>query len=162
QGAFCQPQLYDDDQGAEPARKRRTARNAVPALRDAGVPVPFSLAAEFGRILGQSVRPAPCNVGLFPAAPARISGHDQRRPAVLSRLAPFGTPGSPARRSRNSRLGTLLQVLREERGCVGPQFLCRGFAIARPIVGEKGVASVFVDLGRHVLTGRLPPLFQLG
>src|SRR5437763_15015687 len=87
QGPVRQPQLHDRDQGAEPARKRRSAGDAVPALRDAGIPMPLPLAARLGGVLGQSLRAAPRNVGLLPATPPRLSGHGQGRPAVLKDLS---------------------------------------------------------------------------
>ena len=49
-------------------------------------PVPLSLATQFGRVLGQPLRPAPRAMGLLPASPARLPGHDRRRPAILTPL----------------------------------------------------------------------------
>src|ERR1043166_2837667 len=44
---------------------------------------------------------------------------------------------------------------------VAPQFLRRGFAIARPVIGEEGVTGMLVDLGRDVLAGGLSPFLEL-
>src|SRR4029453_2395017 len=64
-------------------RKRRAAGDALPAHRDAGVPVPLQVAEEFSGVLGQSLRPAPRNVRLLPAPPLRPSRDGGRRQALL-------------------------------------------------------------------------------
>src|ERR1700732_3115940 len=48
-----------------------------------------------------------------------------------------------------------LQMLVEERHGVLPQLRRGTLAIARPVIGEEGVARVLVDLDRHVLAGAL-------
>src|SRR5947209_2573731 len=65
---------------------------------------------------------------------------------------------------RGERAGVrgLLQVLAEIGLDVAPQFLRRRFAVARPVIGEKGVSGVLVDLCRDILPGRLGALLELG
>src|SRR5262249_16390121 len=70
--------------------------------------------------------------------------------------APFPQCGKEALKGR-----LLLQVVGEEGLDMTPQFLRRGLAIARPVIGEKGVAGVLVDLCRDILAGGLGALFQL-
>ena len=82
-----QPELHHRDKGPEQTRKRRPPADAVPPLRDPGIPMPLPLAAEFGRVLGQSLRPAPRDVGLLPPAPPRLPRHGEGRPPVLPGLA---------------------------------------------------------------------------
>ena len=55
------------------------------------------------------------------------------------------------------RIRSAFQVLVEERDGIRPQLGRRRFAIARPVIGEKGVPGVFVDFDRDVLAGTLPP-----
>jgi alpha-ketoglutarate-dependent taurine dioxygenase len=55
----------------------------VSSLRDAGVHMPVPLAAEFGRVLGQSRHSASRLVRLFPASPLRPASHGPGRQAVL-------------------------------------------------------------------------------
>ena len=69
--------------GLKQARERRAARDALPPLRDAGVPVPLRLAPQLDRLLGQPLGPASCDVGLLPAQAAGLSRHRQGRQAVL-------------------------------------------------------------------------------
>jgi hypothetical protein len=42
----------------------------------------------------------------------------------------------------------LFQVLGEERDDVVPQLVSRTLAVARPVIGQKGMAGTIVDLGR--------------
>ena len=77
------------------------------------VPMPLPLAGELDRLLGQSLRPAPCDVGLLAAHPLRQPGHGQGRPAGLSSgrgelagaIAPIPASAAawPARRSAGAR-----------------------------------------------------------
>src|SRR6266704_1147551 len=69
---------------------------------------------------------------------------------------------STAERWRGLSSGSLLQMLAEKRLDVVPQLIGRAFAIARPVIGNEGVAGALVDLGGHVLAGRLAALLQLG
>src|SRR5262249_41625605 len=56
-----------------------------------GIPGPVPLAAPFGRLLGQPLRPASRNLGLLPTDALRPPRDDQGRPAILSRRrAHFG------------------------------------------------------------------------
>jgi taurine dioxygenase len=87
---YVNGKFHDADQRAQQARKRRAVADALPARRDAGIPVPLSLATQFGRVLGQPLRPAPRAMGLLPASPARLPGHDRRRPAILTPLPQAG------------------------------------------------------------------------
>ena len=54
-----------------------------------------------------------------------------------------------------------LQILVKERDGIRPQLGRRRLAIARPVIGEKGVAGILVDLDRNVLAGALRPGVQL-
>jgi hypothetical protein len=65
-------------------------QDAVAPRRDAGIPVPLPLAEEFGGVLGQSLRPAPRDVGLLPAAPPRLPRHDRGRRVVLPSIRRVG------------------------------------------------------------------------
>ena len=77
------------------------------AYRNSDAFVPFQMAEEFDRILGQSQYPASGAVRLLPAQTLRPSGHDLRRQAVRPGLTPRGdfrlwhfetfrwAPGSP-------------------------------------------------------------------
>src|SRR5204862_6096367 len=67
----------------------------------------------------------------------------------------------PARGERAGVRG-LLQVLAEIGLDIAPQFLRRRFAVARPVIGEKGVSGGLGDLCRGVLAGGLGALLELG
>ena len=54
---------------------------------------------------------------------------------------------------RERTAGWLFQVLAEKRLGVVPQLVRRAFAIAWPVIGEKGMAGAVVDLGGDVLAG---------
>src|SRR5215470_2869992 len=88
-----------------------------------------------------------------PICPAPIS-------AILLRAmrTPFRVRAGAGARPR-ADLG--LQMLVEERHRVQPQLGRRSLAIARPVIGEEGMASVLVDLGRDVLAGALPTAAQI-
>src|SRR6201995_2898383 len=49
----------------------------------------------------------------------------------------------------------LFQMLVEERNGILPQLGCGSLAIARPVIGKKGVPGVLVDLDRDILAGLL-------
>ena len=49
---FVNREFHDRDQGLSRLESDALLRDAVPPLRDAGIPVPLPLAAEFGRVLG--------------------------------------------------------------------------------------------------------------
>src|SRR3546814_396885 len=83
QGGLRQQLLHDPHPGAEQKRERRGAEDALRACRGPDVPVPLPLAEELGRLLGQSLRPASGDVGLFPADALGLPGDGARRPAVL-------------------------------------------------------------------------------
>src|SRR5438067_918842 len=68
----------------------------------------------------------------------------------------------PNRPAPRERAFPLLQVLAEEGLNVVPQLIGRALAIARPVIGEEGVAGALVDLRRHVLAGRLAAFLELG
>src|SRR5271166_176853 len=57
----------------------------------------------------------------------------------------------------HERLGSALQVLVEEGDGIRPQLGGRSLAIARPVIGEKGMAGILVHLDRDVLAGALRP-----
>src|SRR4029434_10291309 len=73
-------------QAAQAAGERGGTAVPLPPRRDAGIPLPVSLAGELGRVLGQPLHAAPRDVGLLSAAPPRPSRDDQGCQALLSRL----------------------------------------------------------------------------
>src|SRR5437870_329879 len=77
--------------------------------------------------------------------------------AILLRamLLPFvcARARGAARLTPDTGVDLRLQMLVEERDGIAPQLGCRPLAIARPVVGEEGMAGVLVDLDRDVLAG---------
>ena len=97
--------------GVPARRERRDAGLSLPALRKPAVPVPLPLERKRDRVLGQSLRPAPRDVGLLAAHPRRHPRHREGRTAGLI-TDEFGCM-SRARCSASSallrRTGTQLQ-----------------------------------------------------
>src|SRR5262249_58128131 len=70
---------------------------SVRAQHARGIPGPVPLAAPFGRLLGQPLRPASRNLGLLPTDALRPPRDDQGRPAILSRRRAILVAVAPAR-----------------------------------------------------------------
>src|SRR5262249_15412377 len=66
------------------------------AYGESAVPMPLPLAAEFGRVLGQPLRPAPRPLGLLAPHPLGHARHDQGRQAGLG-----GAVNAPPGESRS-------------------------------------------------------------
>jgi hypothetical protein len=82
-GSIRQSGLHDPNHSAQAARERRDVADVVSSLRDTGVHMPVPLAAEFGRVLGQSLHSASRLVRLFPASPLWPASHSPGRQTVL-------------------------------------------------------------------------------
>lgn len=89
QGALREPQLHHRHRRPQEARERRAAGDALPAQRDAGVPLPLRLAAQLDRLLGQSRGDASRHVGLLPAQAAGLSRDGEGGPAFLAVGCPW-------------------------------------------------------------------------
>src|SRR5437764_8351753 len=101
----------------------------------------------------------PPRIGTRQASATAACNH--RFSCIIGRRSPR-TSGRPLPRcpaGEGTRLG--FQVLAEKPLDVLPQLLRRAFAIARPVIGEKGVAGAIIDLRRDLLAGGLRALLQL-
>jgi len=67
EGTLRQPRLHHAHRRHSARRKRRRSRLPLPARRKSAVPVSLPLDRKCHRLLGQSLRPAPRNVGLLAA-----------------------------------------------------------------------------------------------
>ncbi len=83
QGALRQPGLYPLHQRHSARREQRRPALSLRAHGQPVVPVPLPLERERDRVLGQSLRPAPRDVGLLAAHPLGQPGHGQRRQTDL-------------------------------------------------------------------------------
>ena len=75
-------------------------------MAEPAVPVPLPLAGELDRVLGQSLRPAPRDVGLLAAHPLRQPRHGQGRPAGVSRPRMLGLASTLGPQQQRSCVST--------------------------------------------------------
>ena len=85
EGALCQPRLHPLHRRHPARRERRHAGLSLPACGEPAVPVPLPLDRKRHRVLGQSLRPAPRDVGLLAAHTLRHAGDRQGRAAGVIR-----------------------------------------------------------------------------
>ena len=103
-GALCQQGLYPPHHWHSARRERGHPRLSIRAHGEPALPMPVPLAGKLDRLLGQSLRPAPRDVGLLAAHPLGQPGYGQGRPPGLG-VIPSAIAAGPVRRSDRIRIG---------------------------------------------------------
>ena len=88
EGALRQSRLHAAHHRHSARRERRDPRLSLPARGEPAVPVPLPLDRERDRVLGQSLRPAPGDVGLLAAHALGHAGDDPGRAAGVTAATP--------------------------------------------------------------------------
>ena len=86
QGAVCQQRFYQANQGASARRKRWHSVHVICAYQKSQFSLSIPVAAELGRLMGQSLHPAHGSLGLLSADSPWHSSDHQGRSSHLGQL----------------------------------------------------------------------------